>query len=307
MLLDNGLHAEILFNIASVAGNEELFDEKNFILRTKAMDQIEFHVIDRLEFLPKNTDTFDRDKLNDLKLYAEKVGNQLIGVNRKMYHRLRSEISKASDKGKLLMKMMEEYLDQPAGLHHSQNTTGYDYLDLFINGLLTYRELPAETKERETGMVYYQKTPVRIVFEMINNAAFKRGDVFYDLGSGLGQVTILVNLLTSVTSKGVEYEPAYCEYSKTVAADLNLGDVEFINADARYADYSSGTVFFMYTPFEGKILGDVLNTLNAESKKRKIKIITYGPCTKEVARTRWLRQVSNMKDYNTAPNVFVSL
>jgi precorrin-6B methylase 2 len=156
-------------------------------------------------------------------------------------------------------------------------------------------------------MVYYQKTPVRIVFEMINKAAFKRGDVFYDLGSGLGQVTILVNLLASVTSKGVEFEPAYCEYSKTVAAGLDLENVEFINADARYADYSSGTVFFMYTPFEGKILGDVLNTLNAESKKRKIRIITYGSCTKEVARTHWLRQVSNMKDYNTAPGVFISL
>lgn len=305
MRVDNGLHEEILFVIASIAGNEELFDEKKFIMRLEAMDDLEFNVIERLEFLPKNTGPFDQ--LSDLKRYAEKVINQLDKINKEMYHRLRSEISRASDKGTALMNMMGEYLGQPAGSVLQQNETGYDYHDLFLNGLLTYRELPVEIKQREQGMVYYQKTPVRIVFEMISKAAFQPGDVFYDLGSGLGQVTMLVNLLTSVFSKGVEFEPAYSEYSKTVAADLNLSGVEFINSDARHADYSTGTIFFMYSPFEGKILEEVLNRLHTESKNRKIRILTYGSCTREVAHMHWLKQVTEIKDFDTAPAVFVSL
>jgi hypothetical protein len=52
--------------------------------------------------------------------------------------------------------------------------------------------------------------------------------------------------------------------------------VDFINTDARYADYSLGIIFFMYTPFEGKMLQDVLQNLNDEAKKRKIRIFTYG-------------------------------
>jgi hypothetical protein len=33
--------------------------------------------------------------------------------------------------------------------------------------------------------------------------------------------------------------------------------VEFINVDARQADYSEGTVFFMFTPFRGEISGGI--------------------------------------------------
>ena len=71
--------------------------------------------------------------------------------------------------------------------------------------------------------------------------------------------------------------------------ELNLPAVTFINIDARKADYSEGTVFFMFTPFKGKMLQEVLEILRQESLLRKIKIITYGPCTAEVEVLSWLR------------------
>ena len=120
------------------------------------------------------------------------------------------------------MNLINEYLKHPPDPVIQPYEAGYDNLDLFINGLFTYRNLPVETKEREPGMIYYQKTPARIIFELVKKAAFQPGDVFYDLGSGLGQATMLVNLLASVISKGVEFEPAYCHYAKTCAAELNL-------------------------------------------------------------------------------------
>jgi hypothetical protein len=123
---------------------------------------------------------------------------------------------------------------------------------------------------------------------MIEKADFKPEDVFFDLVSGLGQVTILVNLFTSVISRGVEFEPAFCEYAKARADELHLNNVDFIHTDARYAHYTSGTVFFMYTPFEGRMLSDVLQNLKGLAKSKRIKIFTYGPCTTEVARQNWL-------------------
>ncbi len=159
----------------------------------------------------------------------------------------RSKISGEHDRGNMLMNLINEYLDQPPDQVVTPYEAGYDNLDLFINGLLTDRELPFEIKEREPGMIYYQKTPARIILALIKKAAFQHGDVFYDLGSGLGQVTILVNLLTSVISKGVEYEPAYVNYAKACAAGLNLSDTHFINEDARYADYSiRQCIFYVY-------------------------------------------------------------
>jgi len=73
---------------------------------------------------------------------------------------------------------------------------------------------------------------------------------------------------------------------------LGLQGVTFVIADARNANYSKGTVFFMYTPFKGKMLQEVLDVLKKESLKREIRIITYGPCTDGVAGQDWLYSTS---------------
>jgi Histone methylation protein DOT1 len=305
MHLHTGLQQEILSDIETIANDEMIFRDKNFIIRSQAMDDLEFRVIDRLKSLAESGDLFDR--LIDLRQKAEQVRRQLEEVNTKMFDRLRPKISGQHYRGKKLMNLINEYLDQTMDSVILPYKAGYDNLDLFINGLLTDRDLPAEIKEREPGMIYYQKTPARIILELVKKADFQPGDVFYDLGSGLGQATILVNLLATVISKGVEFEPAYCNYAKACAADLNLSDVNFINEDARHADYSSGNIFFMYTPFEGDILKHVLQNLYGEAKKRKIKIFTYGSCTTEVVRQHWLRQVNEIQNCMLELAKFVSV
>jgi SAM-dependent methyltransferase len=146
-----------------------------------------------------------------------------------------------------------------------------------------------------------------MIFELVEKAHLTGEDVFYDLGSGLGQVSLLVNLLSGVTAKGVEFEPAYCDYARARAADLHLSGVEFINVDARQADYSDGTVFFMYTPFEGKMLQEVLEKLRLEAQRRRISLFTYGPCTPQVSRQNWLKRVDQNGDHLYKLGVFQSL
>jgi Histone methylation protein DOT1 len=286
MQISNSLQEEILSDIENIGNDLNLCQEKNFNARTDAIDYLEFHVIDRLNTLIESRDI--PDKMNSLKEYALKVKGHLEVVNRSMFQRLRSKISEEDYRGNFLMELIDEHFDNNTDAFFQNDTIGYDNLDIFLNGLLANQDLPVETKNREREMVYYQKTPARIILELIKKAEFKRQDVFIDLGSGLGQVTILVHLLSSVISKGVEFEPAFCSYAKASAADLHLNNVEFINKDARYADYSSGTIFYLYTPFEGKMLRGVLQNLNVEAKKRKIKIFTFGPCTFEVAIQNWL-------------------
>jgi len=280
------LHHDILSDIETIGNDERLYQEKNFNLRLQAIDYIEFHVIDRIDALMNRTDEFDL--MNFLKQYAKKVKCHLEDTDTRMFHQLRTKISRGDYRGKLLIDLLDEYLDYNLTTFFQQDTTGYDNLDTFLNGLLTNQNLPVETKAREPEMIYYQKTPARIILELIKKAEFKPHDVFFDLGSGLGHVTILVNLLASVISKGVEFQPSFCNYAKACVTDLNLKHVDFINADARYADYAEGSVFFMYTPFEGKMLQDVLQNLYGEAKKRRIKIFTYGACTSEVAQQIWL-------------------
>jgi Histone methylation protein DOT1 len=287
----NTLHQEILSDIESIGSNPLLQSEKYFNERSDAIDFLEFHVIDRVNALLENKETSD---LAELKKYALKVREELEEINSGIFHFLRMKISKENLRGQPLLMLINEYLEYDFNAESSEE--GYDILDIFLNGLLSGQTLPVETRQREPGMVFYQKTPARIILNLINKSAFESEDIFFDLGSGLGQAAMLVNLLTGVKCKGVEYEPAFCRYAKSNAENLNLPDLEFINEDARYADYSSGTIFFMYTPFEGRIMDDVLQKLNKESENRKIKILTYGACTAEVGKQLWLTNKKKIKN-----------
>jgi hypothetical protein len=279
---------EIQAEIELIAKSEALYEEANFNDRVEAIDFIEFNIIERIEGLLLTEDQVQ--ELAALKQYAGMVKNQLEETNKNLFQKLRANIRSGRCTGAELRRQLAEY----AGCNSTergQDDICYDSLDVFFSSLLLIEGTPGETKERQPEMVFYQPTPARIVLELIEKASLKKEDVFYDVGSGLGQVSMLVNLLSGVRAKGVEFEPAYCDYARRCAKELNLSRVEFINADAREVDYSDGTVFFMYTPFEGKLLQEVLERLKGESRRRKIRVCTYGPCTLQVSRQSWLKCV----------------
>jgi hypothetical protein len=96
-------------------------------------------------------------------------------------------------------------------------------------------------------------------------------------------------MLTGVRSLGIEMQAAYIASAKECAQSLYLSRVRFITQDARAADLSSGTVFYLYSPFTGSILTDVLSTLRMESIRRSVKVCLLGRCTCAVGNEAWLK------------------
>ncbi|MDB5136408.1 MAG: class SAM-dependent methyltransferase [Mucilaginibacter sp.] len=278
--------AEIQSDIEAIEKNALLYDERNFDRRIEVIDFIGFQVIDQIEELLQKTD--QPAQLILLKYRAEKIKSELEKIDINLFKKLQKNIRIQGYRGEEFKDLVNKYVDFNLDDNEHQEEPGYDNLDIFINELSPFQTMPEQTKDLEPEMVYYQKTPARIVFELVEKSHFVKEDVFFDLGAGLGQVAILVNLLARITTKGVELEPAFCDYARDCAATLNLSNVTFVNVDARKADYTEGTVFFMFTPFRGKILQEVLEILRKESLLRKIKIITYGPCTAQVALQNWL-------------------
>ena len=277
---------EIRSAIRAVESDNTLLEEPNFSNRVATLDFLESDVFERIEGLLVTDDW--QGKLLELRQEAEVVRAQLESVNSVLFQRLRDGIASQEYTGAKLRELIVSYAgDGQAGV----GSEGYDSLDVLVNGFLLMGDAPTETRRREPEMVFYQPTPARVVLELVDRAGLEPHDVFYDIGAGLGQVAILVHLLTGVRSKGVEFEPAYCDYARGCAKKLDLSQVEFVNADAREADYSDGTAFFLYTPCEGRMLEQVLERLGEESKKREIRLYTYGPCTQQVALHSWLERV----------------
>jgi hypothetical protein len=294
---------EIRSYIDGIAQNSSLYQEEGFEQRIEAVDFIEFHMIDRLEELLQKT-AYPHE-LMQLKSRAEKIKSELEEIDISLFQKLRADIRSGAYTAATFKSLISKYVDFNLG--DNSEKIGYDNLDILINGLSPFQTIPEQTKELDPEMVYYQKTPARIIFELAKRVPFKENDVFFDLGSGMGQVAILVNLLTGINVKGVEFEPAFCNYARSCAADLNLPHVTFINADARKADYTEGTVFFMFTPFRGQIMEEVLAVLRKEALKRRIRIITYGPCTAQVALQNWLDMAVPKGDSMYKLGVFTSL
>ena len=168
---------------------------------------------------------------------------------------------------------------------------GYDHLDALVSDVLSFDEPTDAIAELDEEMVFYQPTPARHVFDLIDRARITDADVLVDLGSGLGHVPMLVSICTGARCIGVERELAYADGARRSAQALKLDKVSFIAQDAREADLSQATVFYLYTPFTGGILRHVLDQLKHEASHRDIRIATLGPCTPLIAEEPWLMPV----------------
>lgn len=248
--------------------------------------------LDRLDaFLSSRQDDGDRESASNASLHerANAMVARLEAVNAEVCQAMRSEIRQGGVPGWLLeqIAMCSRGGDSAFPLRDE----GYDYLDAAVAGILPFGEPEAEIGELAEEMVFYQPTPARHIFDLIGRAALTEGDVLVDLGSGLGHVPLLVVLCTKARSIGIEYEAAYVDCARQCGAALNLSRATFVRQDAREADFSCGTLFYLYTPFSGGILRTVLDALRCEAARREIRIGTYGPCTSVVAEESWLEAV----------------
>ena len=281
--------AEMQSDLWAIENDEAAYEETSYLDRVEAIDFIEFHIVDRIESMLQRGD--QTDGLAALRQRAVMTRDRLEEANSGFVQRCRANIASGNSTCADLKRLFDEF-NERSSKKRAPDDIGYDSLDMFVNDLLRVQTTPKETHAREPEMVFYQPTPTRVVLELIEQANITQHDVFYDLGSGLGKVPILVSLLSGAMAKGVEFEPAYCEYARQSARGLGLDRVEFINSDARQAHCSDGIVFFMYTPFEGKMLQEVLQRLQVVSRERVIRIGTYGPCTPQVSSQDWLKRVN---------------
>ncbi|MHB1057322.1 MAG: hypothetical protein ACYC0F_05525 [Rhodanobacter sp.] len=213
---------------------------------------------------------------------ARDVRMRLEAVNRTLCQAIRREIRQGAGRRALLPWL------PAAGAPVQAQGEGYDHLDELVGGVLQFERPGDAVGEPAAEMVFYQPTPARHVFDLIGRVALGRRDVLVDLGSGLGHVPLLAAICTQARCVGIELEPAYVDCARRSAEALNLANATFIWQDARDADLSGGTVFYLYTPFTGTILRAVLDALRREAGNREIRICSYGPCTSVVAAEPWL-------------------
>ncbi|SDW52586.1 hypothetical protein [Lysobacter enzymogenes] len=166
---------------------------------------------------------------------------------------------------------------------------GYDPLDALLAAVLGLVEPRGEIAAPAPQTVFYQPTPARHLLDLLARLDLGEHDVLIDLGSGLGHLPLLAAACTPARCIGIEHETAYVDSARAGAQALRLQRAEFLHADARIADLSAGTVFYLYTPFTGDLLAQVLERVRELALQRPIRVASLGPCTRTLAAQPWLR------------------
>jgi len=261
--------------------DSSLFEPAQLRERLDALDDLD------TRFGDFQAEEFMSDGHAQIPNHARALQARLEAVNTVLYESIRSEIVRGAPPQTLPL-----WIQASAPRVETAPGLGYDHRDEVVSGILQIRE-PSEPRLHPVPeMVFYQPTPVRHILHLIRASALSKSDVFVDLGSGLGHVALLTSMLTGARSFGIEVEAAYLASAQECAQSLRLSRVRFIREDARAADLSSGTVFYLYSPFTGSILADVLGRLRKESTSRPIKICALGPCTCTLAKQSWLKPIA---------------
>lgn len=146
--------------------------------------------------------------------------------------------------------------------------------DAWVDRVLDLDGIPADGPELPRGCVPYLPCPVDALLRMVEQAGVKASDVFVDLGSGVGRAAALVHLLTGAAAIGIEVQPALVRAARDLATRLKALRFSPIEGDAaRLAGLIGiGSIFFLYCPFSGARLENVLDDLEPIAHTREIRV-----------------------------------
>ncbi len=282
------------------AQDASLTDPMNLQPRAQALDFLVF-AQDALQMQRPMTPA-----MRTLHQQAAQLEAQLQTVNTQLFQSVRADIQRGVLRGATLRYYLDRFTAYTPATSDAVYMS-YDGLDTLVDGLFALKQAPASQLTLAIDMVHCEETPARVLLALVDQVAFAPDDVFYDLGAGLGQVVMLVHLLTGISAKGVEIEPVFTTFAQQQAQALALSNVAFHNLDARTADYSDGTIFFMFTPFRGQLLQSVLARLQQAAQHRTIRLCTFGPCSPHVAAQSWLRPLTADPRHEYKLAIFESL
>jgi SAM-dependent methyltransferase len=131
---------------------------------------------------------------------------------------------------------------------------------------------------------HYEPTPVAQAEALLDASPLSpERATFVDAGAGMGRVVLLAARRPFRAVIGVEISPALVEIARENLATVRdpkrvATDVKIVRADAaRYKFPRGDLVIFLYNPFRGPVLDDVLVSLRAPGEHREIVLLYHTP------------------------------
>ena len=141
---------------------------------------------------------------------------------------------------------------------------------------LGFDEIPADGPDLPQGCVPYLPCTIAILRELVDRAGITAADVFVDIGAGVGRAMAAVHLASGARVIGLEIQAGLAQRARELLAKIPAIDATVIEGDAALLtdQLAAGTVFFLYCPFGGDRLAQVLAALRAIAQSRPLRVCT---------------------------------
>ena len=145
--------------------------------------------------------------------------------------------------------------------------------DAWVDLALGLDGLPDDGPALPRGCTPYLPCSVDALLRVIDLVPVRASDVFVDLGAGIGRASALVHLVTGAAAVSVEVQPQLVAVARALTARLPSARIASVEGDAaELAGDLPGTVFFLYCPFGGERLDQVLDALERVARSRTIRV-----------------------------------
>jgi hypothetical protein len=147
--------------------------------------------------------------------------------------------------------------------------------DVWVDELLGLEEAPPDLPDLPRGAVPYLPCGVEEILAIVREVPLQAEDELVDLGAGLGRVVMLTHLLSGARACGVELQEPLVARARGRCAALGLEAVSFVHGDAAQVSLD-GSVFFLYAPFNGEMLRQVVRQLEEVARRRPLVVCAVG-------------------------------
>jgi SAM-dependent methyltransferase len=180
----------------------------------------------------------------------------------------------------------------PCAFRHALDAVPSPDRDGWVDAVLGLDGVLDDGPALPQGCVPYLPCAVDAVLRAVELAGVRPGDVFVDLGSGVGRVAALAHLLTGASAVGVEIQPHLVAASRELLERVGLERVSAVEGDAAVLAQrlAIGTVFFLYCPFGGERLERVLDGLQSLAQTHPLRVCCVDLLLPERA---WLTPVAS--------------
>lgn len=146
--------------------------------------------------------------------------------------------------------------------------------DAWVDGVLGLEGVWEDGPTLPRGCVPYLPCAVDAVVAAIDLARVNEHDVFVDIGAGIGRAAMLAHLITGAASIAVEVQPHLAEAARALGRRIEAPRFSVVQGDAAAVgpELAMGSVFFLYCPFSGDRIEQMLARLEGIAASRTIRV-----------------------------------